>query len=420
MKLGNTTSRRFSWDVLGLCRTARLAAALGIVAVAGGADWPQFRGAESNSASADRQPPATWSEKENVAWKVDLPGRGPSSPIVVAGRVLVTCSSGIKQDRLHVLCFDAGSGKRLWERQFWATGRTLSHPSSANAAPTPCSDGRLVFAFYSSNDLVCLDLEGNLKWLRGLAYDYPYAGNDVGMSSSPVLAGDVVVAQVECQGDSFAAGIDKNSGEGRWRVNRPREASWSSPVVMRGATPADDVVLLQSPSQLTAHDPATGRQRWAYKVACDGISSAVTVDGVVYAASKGMTALKPTGSIEPEVLWNTANFQPGAASSIVAGGRVVAINRGGVLGCANAADGQILFRVRLQGEFWGTPALVGNRLYCIAQNGASQVVELSDDGRRGEIVGTGQLDGTIQCSPAVSDGALYVRSDQHLWKIASP
>ena len=160
----------------------------------------------SNSVSPDAQPPAEWSETKNVAWKVELPGRGPSSPIVVGDRVIVTCSSGVKQDRLHVLCFDAKDGKRLWERQFWATGRTLSHPASANAACTPASDGKLIFAFYSSNDLACLDLDGNLKWFRGLAYDFPHAGNDVGMSSSPLVVGDVVVAQVECQGDSFAAG----------------------------------------------------------------------------------------------------------------------------------------------------------------------------------------------------------------------
>ena len=170
--------------------------------------------------SRDAAPPANWTATENVAWKVDLPGRGPSSPIVVGKKIVVTCSSGVKQDRLHVLCFDAATGNRLWERQFWATGRTLSHPSSANAAPTPASDGELIFAFFSSNDLVCLDLDGNLKWLRGLAYDFPRAGNDVGMSASPTVVGDVVIAQVECQGDSFATGIDKRTGESRWRISR--------------------------------------------------------------------------------------------------------------------------------------------------------------------------------------------------------
>ena len=399
----------------------RIAIVLLAVGVSAAADWPQFRGPDSNSITEDAQPPADWSDEDgrNIAWKVSLPGRGPSSPIVVDSRVVVTCSSGVKQDRLHVLCFDAESGKQLWQRQFWATGRTLSHPTSANAAPTPASDGRLIFAFYSSNDLACLDLDGNLKWFRGLSHDFPHAGNDVGMSSSPVVMGDVVIAQVECQGDSFATGIDKNTGQSRWRIARPREASWASPVVMRG-TDGNDALLLQSPLQISAYRPDTGEQLWTYEAACDGISSAAAVDGVVYVPSKGMTALKPTDSSEPQIVFNAQNLQPGAASVVVDDGRMFVINRAGVLTCAGTADGEILWRKRLEGEFWGTPVLAGNRLYAISQKGKAQVVEISADGRRGEIVGTGQLDGVIQCSPAIVAGALYVRSDGHLWKIATP
>ena len=98
-----------------LCGMIGIGLTLTVVA----ADWLQFRGAGSNSVTADAAPPQKWSEKE-IAWKVPLPGRGPSSPIVVGDRVVVTCSSGVNQDRLHVLCFDTGSGKPLWERQFWA------------------------------------------------------------------------------------------------------------------------------------------------------------------------------------------------------------------------------------------------------------------------------------------------------------
>jgi outer membrane protein assembly factor BamB len=408
-------------------QTTSLAAVVALLAshVAGAADWPQFRGTASNSVSGEDvkvQPPTEWSDADgkNIAWKAKLPGRGPASPIVVGNKVIVTASSGVNQERLHVLCFDTATGKQLWERQFWATGRTLSHPSSANAAPTPASDGKLVFAFYSSNDMACLDLDGNLKWFRGLAYDYPAAGNDVGMSSSPIVAGDVVVAQVECQGDSFATGIDKRTGEPLWRVPRPREASWTSPIIMRGAKPEDTLVLLQSPKHLTAHKASTGEQVWSHEVACDGISSPAAVDGLVYVASKGVTTLKPGSGAEPEVVWNAQNLQPGAASVIVDGGKLYIINRAGVLNCASADDGKVNWRVRLEGEFWGTPVLAGNRLYSISQKGKGQVVEMSADGKKGEIVGTGQLEGEIMSSPAIADGALFVRSDGYLWKIAAP
>src|SRR5688500_2311713 len=112
------------------------------------ADWLQFRGSD-NRGVADAAPPTEFSATDKVAWKAPLPGSGVSGPIVIGDRVVVTASSGpVKQDRLHVLCFDAKNGKELWQRQFWATGRPYHHPTSANAAPTPARDGERNFAFY--------------------------------------------------------------------------------------------------------------------------------------------------------------------------------------------------------------------------------------------------------------------------------
>ncbi len=225
------------------------------------ADWLQFRGGDAGGAAAMADLPITWSAETNqhIAWKVPLPGKGVSGPIVVGGKILLTASSGFKQDRLHVLCFDAASGENLWERQFWATGRTLCHPTSAVAAPTPASDGRRVFAFFSSNDLACLDLEGNLLWYRGLSFDYPHAGNDVGMASSPVVVDETVVVQIENQDDSFAAGLDAATGETRWRHDRDPLANWSSPVAVRSNDGKGDLVLVTSSNKTTAYEPRTGR-----------------------------------------------------------------------------------------------------------------------------------------------------------------
>ena len=179
-------------------------------------------------------------------------------------------------------------------------------------------------------------------------------------------------------------------------------------------------MLFQSPKHLTAHRVDTGEQAWAYEVACDAISSPTVVDGTVFVASKGITALKPKSGAEPEVLWNAQNLQPGAASAVIKDGQLLVINRAGVLTCASTADGKVKWRTRLEGEFWGTPALDGNRLYAVSQKGKGQVVELAADGEGGELIGSGEFKGDIQSSPAVVDGALFIRSDGHLWKIAAP
>jgi outer membrane protein assembly factor BamB len=399
---------------------AGLAVAIALSATA--ADWRQFRGSDGTSVT-DAQLPTAWSPEEgtNVAWKSPLVGKGVSGPIVVGNRVIVTADSGIRRDRLHVLCFDAASGERLWERQFWATGRTFCHPVSAVAANTPASDGERIFAFYSSNDLACLDLEGNLLWFRGLAHDYPLAGNDVGMSSSPVVSGDTVIVQVENQGDSFAAGLDTVTGETRWRLPRQRGANWASPTIVPGGADEGDIVLLQSPDALTAHNPRTGEQLWAHVIPCGIIPSATVVEETIYLPAGGLTALKVDRAAGgAEVLWQEARLGPGASSPVVHDGRVFILN-GSLLECSSAADGKKAWDLRLPGfeRVWATPLLAGGHLYCADQGGRVLVVQLPETEKgKGEVVSEIDFGESILASPAADSSGLYFRSDAHLWKIA--
>ena len=257
--------------------------------------------------------PALEDGADQIAWTAELPGRGPSSPIVVGDRVFITSSWGRPQDRLCVLAFDAENGTELWRREFWATGRTLCHPMSAVAAPTPASDGQRIFAFYSSNDLVCLDRDGNLQWYRGLAYDWPKAGNDAGMASSPAVAGDTVVVQIENQNESFAIGIDVAVGETKWRIPRDPIASWCTPVVLPAADGHAPVVLLQSSAQLTAHNADTGEQLWQHAAGCSTISSLVAEASRIFVPASGMTALELTPLRDPSRSGSPTGLVPAAA-----------------------------------------------------------------------------------------------------------
>ena len=191
-------------------------------------NWLGFRG-DGTSASASAPSEIKVGEGGNVAWKVAMPGKSVAGAIVVGDRVITTSSGGQEGEQLFITAVSLSTGKKLWEQSFRATGRPFCHPTSANAAPSPVSDGERIFAFYSSNDLICLSLEGDLLWYRGLGFDYPKAGNDIGMASSPIIAEGAIVAQVEAQGDSFAIGIDAATGMNLWRMARPRQSNWSSP-----------------------------------------------------------------------------------------------------------------------------------------------------------------------------------------------
>ncbi len=385
------------------------------------ADWPHFRGPEQNGSAPSAALPAEWSAQtgKNVAWSAELPGRGPSSPVVVGNRVFVTCSSGPKQDRLHVIAFDASTGNQLWERRFWATGRTSCHPTTANAAPTPTTDGERLFCLFSSCDFVCLDLVGNLLWYRGLALDYPKAGNDTGMSSSPVVVDDVVVVQIECQGDSFIEGIDVLLGSSRWHIERQPIANWASPISMPNPKGEKHIVIAQSPRGVTAINPANGSILWKRDMSCDAITSSSPEGMTVFTPANGVTALalkRSERNDSVEVAWRQSRLRPGAASPVVHDGRIYAVNRSGVLAYADATTGEIKWRLRMKGAFWSTPVAVGQRLYATSDDGVVHVVDLSGD--KGKQLAKNTLGEKIQASPAVSDDAIYFRSNKHLWKIS--
>lgn len=388
-----------------------------LVAVFCGGDWPQFHGPDATNVSAEKNLPKTFSQTENVAWKAPLPGRGASCPIVTGGRVVVTCSGGLRQDRLHVLCFSAADGKLLWHRQLWATGHTICNPFAAIAIPTPASDGRRVFAFYASNDLACFDMDGNLQWFRGLSYERPEARNDDAMASSPRIFGDVVVVQLENIGDPFAAGIDIHTGETRWRLPLERDTAWTSPYVLRGKTPSDDILLLQRRTRLTAHDPQTGRQLWAREVPNHFHATGTTDGDRIYLPSDGLAALQvDRASQSLTTLWQEKRLAMGYTSPVFFDGRVYVVKSGSVLVCADAADGNILWQLRLKGPIYATPLFADGHAYAVSHDGLVQVVEL---GAEGKLIGTSQIEKGVLAAPAVADGAIYIRSDATLWKVAA-
>lgn len=379
-------------------------------------DWRQFHGEDGTSAApAGETLPAAIEDGKNVAWKAALPGRGPSGPIVVGSRVFVTAASGPFEDRLHVVCLDAASGRQLWHRQMWATGQHTFHPFGGIAAPTPASDGKEIVAFYSSNDLACFDLDGNLRWHRGLGFEHPTTRNDVGMASSPLIEDDAVFIQAENQGDSFAQAINLADGSTRWRLEREHEATWTSPMFLPGKVLA---VLLQSKSALTAHDPASGKERWRHEAQCHTMATGVVASSSIFLpAENAMRRLEFGAENGPTVKWQEAKLRADNTSPVVRGNRLYIIKSPGILVCADADSGRVVWQLRLKGPFWATPIVAEDRLVAVSHDGLVQIVQLGDAG--GKLLGTAQVEKGVLASPAVSGGALYLRTDAFLRKINS-
>jgi outer membrane protein assembly factor BamB len=325
---------------------------------------------------------------------------------------------------LHVLAFDTKDGKKLWERSFWATGPALSHPKSCMAAPTPVTDGRLVLALFATNDLVCLDVDGAVRWIRSLYQEFPGASDGRGFATSPVIVDGVLIVQGDNQNNSFALGIDLETGTNRWKLARPKDISWTTPIPLQSPSKAGSqsatgstLVLLQGSTQIAAFEAATGKEVWKLERPVHPIASAIQSGDMLYVpAEETMCAFKFEDVRKaPKLLWEKKKLSPNMSSPLVLNGQVFVIHQG-MLVRVNGQTGEITSQTRVKGEHSSSPVAAGQRIYCFSETGSGQAIDST--GAECKVTGTTELNEGILCTPALADGALYIRSDHHLWKLA--
>jgi outer membrane protein assembly factor BamB len=381
-----------------------------------GMDWTQFRGPDSAGVSSETGLPTKWSATEGLRWKAELPGRGLSNPVIAGGKVYVTAGSGYKENKLHVLAFDAATGKKLWERTLWSTGQTQCHPKTCMAAPTPVTDGKAVYALFATTDLCAFDSDGNLLWYRSLVRDYPTITNQVGMAASPILYKDLIIVPMDNVGDSFLAGIDKKTGKNRWKVDRPKDINWTTPLLVQKGDKAE--VLFQGNDALTAFDADNGKISWEFKFkGLQSIPSPVNNKGNILCPGNELLSIRPPVEKEtPEIAWKTGKLQTGYGTHLVYKDNVYAINGANVLHCASAADGKTVWQQRLQGPFAASVVAADGKIYAVNEAGTTFVVQV---GAEPKILETNELKDTILATPAIADGAIYLRSDKFLYCIGA-
>lgn len=385
--------------------------------LAAAGDWPQFRGPGGSGVSDETGLPTTWGPDENVRWKADLPGRSAASPVVVGKRVYVTAASGPRLERLHVLCLDADTGKVRWHRQLTATGNTGCHQKSSMAAPTPCANADGVYCLFATADLAAFDPDGNLKWYRSLAGDYPDVGNQVGMAASPVLWKDFLLVPMDGVGDSFLAALDTRYGTNVWKVERPKDINWVTPT-LRMAGEATEVVFA-STRDTAAYDAATGKKAWTLPTAGASVPTAVTAgDRVLVPVSGGLACLKPDGGKMAEE-WKSPKLSSGYTTPLVYRDRVYAIGGGGTVRCAELTTGKELWSERVgkgKGQFWASPVAAAGHIYTFDDAGICTVLKAGDEA---QVVAANDLKAEILGTPAIANGALYVQTANAVYCIGA-
>lgn len=445
----NPVTRRISFGVWWLLACALAASpALAATEADRARSWPAWRGPLANGVAPHANPPVEWSETKNVRWKVELPGKGHSSPIVFGDRVYVQAAApvGPEQKPVHdsapgvhdsvpvthtnqymVMALDRANGRTLWKRvvrEAWP--HEGGHTTGSPASNSPVTDGEFIFAFFGSRGLCALDTNGVVKWQRDLGKMLTHHAH--GEGSSPVLHGDMLIVNWDHEGESFLHAFDKRTGKPLWKAPRDEKTTWSTPIVVEVA--GKPQIIVAATKRVRGYDLATGKEIWQ----CDGLTDNVVASPVqwrdiIIAGNsyyrQGMVALRPAGatgdiSSATNVAWRLNRMTPYVPSPLLYDDTLYHIRHNqNVLVRLDPATGQ--FRgelLRLDGirDFiFASPVGAAGRLYITGRDGSTVVLKHD---KENATLAVNRLDDSFSASAALAGRELFLRGEKFLYCIA--
>lgn len=414
--------------------------------------WNTFRGPDGNCVSHTGNPPIEWSEDKNVKWKVPLPGLGSSSPIVWGDRVYVT--TAIETDRegeaqperptrrpgrrggrgnapakvyeFAVLAFDREDGDLVWQTKVnECVPHEGHHPTASFASNSPLTDGKLLWAFFGSRGLHCLDLDGEVLWSKDLGQ--MRTKNRFGEGASPALYHGTLIVPWDHEGDSRLYAFDARTGKERWHVDRDESTSWSSPVVVEVGKRAQIVVAATEASR--SYDFETGKLVWE----CSGMTNFCVptpphADGLLYLMSGFSGAVLQAvrlegakGDIEgtEHIAWTHGKSTSYTPSALLQDGLLYFCRvNSGILSCLDAATGEVCYEdERLQGlrDVYSSPVGAAGRVYVTSRQGVTKVIQA---GREFKELATNELDDGFDATAAIVGDEMYLRGMKNLYCLA--
>lgn len=372
-------------------------------------DWRQWRGPNGNNVVPPGETvPIEWSGNQNVLWKVNVPGRGHSSPTVVGDLIVLTSAEDASQ-RQAVFAFDRNSGRQVWSQIVNTGGFPKIHGKNTHASSTACSDGKLIFATFCHHQRVeafAFDMKGAIQWKRVVGgfqpkkYEYGYAASPTLYRGSLIVSGDTDTG-------AWLKALDTQTGKIKWEQQRPARLNWGSPIVANVA--GKDQLFLSGCEMMASYDPATGRPLWSVPCLTMATCGTAVWDSDIVFASGGYpkaetVAVAANGS--GRILWRN-RVKCYEQSMLIHNGYLYGFADSGVLYCWNAKTGQEMWKQRLQGPVSASPLLVGNNIYATNERGTTFVFEANPS--KFTPVAKNQLGRESFASPGVADNVMYLR-----------
>jgi outer membrane protein assembly factor BamB len=384
-------------------------------------DWPAFRGPTGQGHSDERDLPVEWSESRHVTWKVPVPGRGWSSPVVANGRIWLTTATRGPEASLRLIAFDASTGETVLDREVFSLRQArLLNSKNSFASPTPIVDGDRVYVHFGFAGTAALTLSGDVVWTARFGCQTQH-----GDGGSPVLHGDLLIFSCDGFDTAFIVALDTRTGMARWQKSRspPWSQAYTTPIII-GVGGRDQVISVGA-YRTVAYDPESGREIWRVGYA-DGFSNVpapVFGQGLVFIATgfqqPSVIAVRAdgTGDVTPtHVAWTRSRGAPLTPSPLVVGEELYLVSDTGVASCVEARTGRQLWQARLGGNYSASPVYADGRIYFQSEEGVTTVIAAGSEFR---TLAVNRLDGQILASLAVSDGAIVIRTGTHLYRIDS-
>jgi outer membrane protein assembly factor BamB len=406
-------------------------------------NWPAWRGPDATGVSTSAKPAAEWSETKNVRWKVEIPGRGSSTPIVWRDRVYVLTAAPVGVElaashdsrgnvrgahRMMVLALDRKTGKTIWEQ----TAREEEPHEGYHqqfgtwASASAVTDGDVLIASFESRGIYAYDLNGKQLWTVDLGDKR--MRNQFGEGSTPALYKDRLIIVWDHQGESFIAALDKRTGKELWRSKREEIDSWATPLVVEHGSKAQ--VVTGAMNRVRSYDVQTGEIVWETAgLTMNPIPSPVSSDGVVYLMSgfrgnslKAVRLADAKGDITgtPAIVWTYDRDTPYVPSPVLYDNILYFLKGNtGVLSAFDAKTGKPHYQVqRIEGvpNVFASPVAADGKLYVLGQDGSAAVIK---HGPTYELIGVNKLDDRFDASPALADGEIYLRGYKYLYCVAA-
>jgi outer membrane protein assembly factor BamB len=384
-------------------------------------DWPQFRGPDGQGHSAERNLPAEWSEAKNVVWKTRVAGLGWSSPAVAGGRVWLTAATEDRDIFLRVLAFDVQTGAEVVNVELFRLKNARDiNPKNSFASPTPVVDGDRVYVHFGADGTAALTTSGEVVWKTKLPYQSQH-----GAGGSPIVYGDLLILSCDGHDTAFVAALDKKTGKVRWKTNRrhPADQAYTTPLVIRVGD--RDQIVSVGAFRAAAYEPDTGKEIWRVSYA-DGFSNVprpVYGHGLVYIVTgfqqPSVIAVRADGTgdvTKTHIAWTVTRGAPLTPSPLLVGDELYIVSDGGIASCLDAKTGALHWQMRLGGTYSASPVFADGRIYLLGEHGGATAIA---PGKTFQRVGMSTLEGAMLASMAVSNGSLFIRTDSHLYRIAT-